>query len=59
MADLEPESKASSLLSASPVLGSGDDNSSGDGDSKEGRYPKIILGYEINTQDGEHETETQ
>jgi hypothetical protein len=42
--------------------GDGDGHSGGDGDngdSKAGRYPKIILGYEINTQDGEHETETQ
>jgi hypothetical protein len=31
----------------------------GDGDSEAGRYPEIILGYEIDTQDGEHETETQ
>jgi len=57
MADLEPKAKASSVSSASPVAGGGDGDS--DGDSKAGRYPEIILGYEINTQDGEHETETQ
>jgi hypothetical protein len=61
MADLEPEAKASSVSSASPVPGGGDGDGHGDGDvdSEAGRYPEIILGYEINTQDGEHETETQ
>jgi hypothetical protein len=37
MADLEPEAKASSVSSASPVPGGGD------GDSEAGRYPEIIL----------------
>jgi hypothetical protein len=59
MADLESEDRASSVLSASPMTSGGDSDGYGDGDSKEGRYPEIILGYEIDTQDGEHETETQ
>jgi hypothetical protein len=66
IADLEPEAKASSVLSASPVPSDGDGDGDGhgggdgdDGDSEAGRYPEIILGYEIDTQDGEHETETQ
>jgi hypothetical protein len=57
MADLKPKAKASSVSSASPVAGGGDGDS--DSDSEAGRYPEIILGYEINTQDSEHETETQ
>jgi hypothetical protein len=59
MADLEPKAKALSVLSASPVAGGGDGDGDGDGDSEAGRYPEIILGYEINTQDGKHKTETQ
>jgi hypothetical protein len=59
MADLESEDRASSVSSASFMTSGGDSDGYGDGDSKEGRYPEIILGYEIDTQDGEHETETQ
>jgi hypothetical protein len=57
MVDLEPEAEASSVSSASPVPGGGDSDS--DSDSEAGRYPEIILDYEIDTQDSEHETETQ